>query len=264
MLHVPVQPVPWFAQKLHKKKIGLLAYQVPQSADCAKGVQATFDKYPSAKIEFVDTSLAFGVTDLSTDVSQMKDKGVDMVTTCMDNNGTLTLAKEMKKQGLNAVQYLPNAYNQKFIADNAPFFQGSYASTFFTPFEVKHEAQGSQGLPEVDEEGRLRAERELAGGLDQRRPIRTKASRRRARTSRARRSSTPSTRMKNYTANGLLAGIDWSDRPHGTIRRRGATSLSKIDNGKFVPSFGQPGKPFVCFQLNPLPDKLQSQPTLKG
>jgi hypothetical protein len=40
--------------------------------------------------------------------------------------------------------------------------------------------------------------------------------------------------------------------------------LSKIENGKFAPSFGQPGKPFVCFQANPLPDKLQSQPTLKG
>src|SRR2546430_6295382 len=59
------QTLPWLAQKLHKKKIGVLAYQVAQSADCAKGVQATFDKFPSAKIEFIDTSLAFGVTDLS-------------------------------------------------------------------------------------------------------------------------------------------------------------------------------------------------------
>src|SRR5262249_46325203 len=106
--------VPLLAKTLHKKKLGVLAYQVPQSADCAKGLQASLDKYGSqagAKIEFVDTSLAFGVTDLSSDVSQMKDKGVDFVTTCMDNNGTLTLAKEMKKQGLNATQYLPNAYN---------------------------------------------------------------------------------------------------------------------------------------------------------
>ena len=68
---------------------------------------------------------------------------------------------------------------------------------------------------------------------------------------------------KNFTANGLLAGIDWSVA-HQADQPQGCTVLSKIDNGKFVPSFGQPGKPFVCFQLNPLPDKLQSQPTLKG
>ena len=120
----------------------VLAYTVPQSADCAKGVQASFQKYPSAKIEVIDTSLSFGVTDVSGPVSEMKDKGVDLVTTCMDNNGTLTVAKEMKKQGLNAIQYLPNSYNQKFIQENAQFFQGSYALTFFTPFEVQPKPKG--------------------------------------------------------------------------------------------------------------------------
>jgi branched-chain amino acid transport system substrate-binding protein len=256
------QTLPWLAQKLHKKKIGLLAYQVPQSADCAKGVQATFDKFPSAKVEFVDTSLAFGVTDLSNDVSQMKDKGVDMVTTCMDNNGTLTLAKEMKKQGLNAPQYLPNAYNQKFISDNAPFFQGSYALTFFTPFEVKQKPKGLQDFQKwMKKGGFAQNENSMAGwinadqfvtGLKAAGPDFTRQ-----------KVVDAINAEKNYTANGLLAGIDWSVQ-HMADQAQGCNVLSKIDNGKFVPSFGQPGKPFVCFQLNPLPDKLQSQPTLKG
>jgi branched-chain amino acid transport system substrate-binding protein len=258
----PSQTLPWLAQKLHKKKIGLLAYQVPQSADCAKGVQATFDKYPAAKIEFVDTSLAFGVTDLSNDVSQMKDKGVDMVTTCMDNNGTLTLAKEMKKQGLNANQYLPNAYNQKFISDNAPFFQGSYALTFFTPFEVKQKPKGLQDFQKWMKKGGFEQnENAMAGwinadqfvtGLKEAGPDFTRQ-----------KVIDAINAEKNFTANGLLAGTDWSIA-HQADQPQGCTVLSKIDNGKFVPSFGQPGKPFTCFQLNPLPDKLQSQPTLKG
>jgi len=256
------QTLPWLAQKLHKKKLGVLAYQVPQSADCAKGVQATFDKYTSAKIEFIDTSLAFGVTDLSNDVSQMKDKGVDMVTTCMDNNGTLTLAKEMKKQGLNAPQYLPNAYNQKFISDNAPFFQGSYALTFFTPFEVKQKPQGLKDFQKWMKKGGFEQnENAMAGwinadqfvtGLKEAGPDFTRQ-----------KVVDAINAEKNFTANGLLAGIDWSVQ-HQADQAQGCNVLSKIDNGKFVPSFGQPGKPFVCFQLNPLPDKLQSQPTLKG
>jgi branched-chain amino acid transport system substrate-binding protein len=256
------QTVPWLVQKLHKKKIGLLAYQVPQSADYAKGVQATFDKYPSAKVEFVDTSLAFGVTDLSNDVSQMKDKGVDMVTTCMDNNGTLTLAKEMKKQGLNAVQYLPDAYNQKFISDNAPFFQGSYALTFFTPFEVKQKPQGLKEFQTwMKKGGFAQNENSMAGwinatqfvqGLKEAGPDFTRQ-----------KVVDAINAEKNFTANGLLAGIDWSVQ-HMADQAQGCNVLSKVDNGKFVPSFGQPGKPFVCFQLNPLPDKLQSQPTVKG
>jgi branched-chain amino acid transport system substrate-binding protein len=258
----PTQTLPWLAQKLKKKKLGLLAYQVPQSADCAKGVQATFDKYPSAKIEFVDTSLAFGVTDLSSDVSQMKDKGVDLVTTCMDNNGTLTLAKEMKKQGMDAVQYLPNAYNQKFISENAPFFQGSYALTFFTPFEVKQKPKGLKDFQKWMKKGGFEQnENSMAGwinadqfvtGLKGAGPDFTRQ-----------KVIDAINAEKDFTAHGLLAPIDWSIA-HQADQPEGCTVLSKIDNGKFVPSFGQPGKPFVCFQANPLPDKLQSQPTLEG
>lgn len=258
----PSQTLPWLAQKLHKTKIGLLAYQVAQSSDCAKGVQATFDKFPSAKVEFVDTSLAFGVTDLSSDVSQMKDKGVDLVTTCMDNNGTLTLAKEMKKQGLNAPQYLPNAYNQKFISENAPFFQGSYALTFFTPFEVKQKPKGLKDFQKwMKKAGYEQNENSMAGWINA------------AQFVQGLRDAGPDfTRQKvvdainaekNFTADGLLAGLDWSVA-HQADPPQGCNVLSKIDNGKFVPSFGQPGKPFVCFQLNPLPDKLQSQPTNKS
>ena len=258
----PTQTLPWLAQKLKKKKIGLLAYQVPQSADCAKGVQATFDKYPSAKVEFVDTSLAFGVTDLSNDVSQMKDKGVNLVTTCMDNNGVLTLAKEMKKQGMDAVQYLPNAYNQKFISENAPFFQGSYALTFFTPFEVKQKPKGLKDFQKWMKKGGFEQnENSMAGwinadqfvtGLKEAGPDFTRQ-----------KVIDAINAEKNFTAHGLLAGLDWSV-VHQADQPEGCTVLSKIENGKFVPSFGQPGKPFVCFQANPLPDKLQSQPTLKG
>lgn len=258
----PTQTLPWLAQKLKTKKVGLLAYQVPQSADCAKGVQATFDKYPSAKVEFVDTSLAFGVTDLSSDVSQMKDKGVDLVTTCMDNNGTLTLAKEMKKQGMDAVQYLPNAYNQKFISENAPFFQGSYALTFFTPFEVKQKPKGLKDFQKWMKKGGFEQnENSMAGwinadqfvtGLKGAGPDFTRQ-----------KVIDAINAEKNFTAHGLLAGLDWSV-VHQADQPEGCTVLSKIENGKFVPSFGQPGKPFVCFQANPLPDKLQSQPTLKG
>jgi len=258
----PTQTLPWLAQKLHKKKIGVLAYQVPQSADCAKGVQATFDKYPGGKVEFVDTSLAFGVTDLSNDVSQMKDKGVDMVTTCMDNNGTLTLAKEMKKQGLNANQYLPNAYNQKFISENAPFFQGSYALTFFTPFEVKQKPKGLQDFQKWMKKGGFEQnENAMAGWINADQFV---TGLKEAGPDFSRQKLVDAINAeKNFTANGLLAGIDWSVA-HQADQAQGCTVLSKIDNGKFVPSFGQTGKPFVCFQLNPLPDKLQSQPTLKG
>jgi branched-chain amino acid transport system substrate-binding protein len=257
----PGQPVPWLARQVKAKKIGVLSYQVPQSADCAKGLRASFEKYPSAKIEFLDTSLAYGVTDLSSDVSRMKDKGVDFVATCMDSNGSLTLAKEMKKQGLKAIQYLPNAYNRKFIEENAQFFEGSYASTFFTPFEVKPKPKGLQDFQTWMKKGDFEQnENSLAGwinadlfyeGLKAAGPEFTRQ-----------KVVDEINKMTDYTAGGLLAGIDWMTA-HREDPPEGCGVVSKIHSGKFVPSFGEPGKPFVCLQANPLPDKLQTKPTLK-
>jgi Periplasmic binding protein len=242
----PSPLLPLLAKTLKDKKIGLLAYSVPQSADCAKGVQAAFDKYPSAKIEFVDTSLAFGVADVSGQVSEMKDKDVDLVTTCMDNNGTLTVAKEMKKQGLDAIQYLPNAYNQKFIEENAQFFQGSYALTFFTPFEVKQKSKGLKDFQKWMKRGGFEQnENAVAGwinadlfyqGLKAAGPEFTRQ-----------KVIDAINQMTNYTANGLLAGIDWRSA-HSQEAPNSCVVLSKIQNGKFVPSFGEPGKPFACFE----------------
>ena len=257
----PSQPVPWLAKQVKAKKVGVLAYQSPQSSACAEGLQVSFDKYPTAKIEFLDTSLAFGISDLSSDVSKMKDKGIDLVVTCMDNNGTLTLAKEMKKQGLNAIQYLPNAYNQKFIEENTQFFQGSYALTFFTPFEVKNKPKGLEDFQRwMNKGGYEQNENSLVGwinadlfyqGLRGAGPDFTR-----------KKVVDAINQMTDYTAEGLLAGIDWTTA-HAQNPAQGCSVLSKIQNGRFVPSFGEPGKPFVCLQANPLPDKLQSRPTYK-
>ena len=138
----PSQGLPWLAQRLKVKRIALLAYNVAQSADCAEGVQAAFEKYPSANLEVVDTSLSFGVSDVSGPVSQIVDKDVQLVTTCMDQNGVLTLAREMRKQGSDAIMYLPQGYTHKFMEENGRFFQGSYTITFFTPLEVKDKPKG--------------------------------------------------------------------------------------------------------------------------
>jgi ABC-type branched-subunit amino acid transport system substrate-binding protein len=256
----PGQPVPWLAKQVKAKKVGVLAYQSPQSADCAKGVQASFDKYPSADLAFLDTSLSFGVSDLSTDVSRMKDERVDLVISCMDTNGTLTLAKEMKKQGLDAPQYL-STYDHEFIEKNAPFFEGSYTATFFTPFEVRPKPAGLKQFERWMKRGGFdQNENSLAGwinadlfyrGLQAAGPDFTRQ-----------KVVDAINGMTDYTAGGLLPGIDWTTA-HRQDPPQGCSVVSKIADGRFVPAFGEPGKPFRCLQANPLPDTLQSKPTFE-
>jgi branched-chain amino acid transport system substrate-binding protein len=253
------QGLPYLAKQLKAKRVGVLAYTVEQSADCLKGIQASFDKYPSAKIVFTDSSLQFGNTDFSNDVAQMLDKKVDLVTTCMDSNAVLNLGREMKQQGLDAPQYLPQAYDQKFMDANGQFFEGSYVLTFFTPFEVKQKPKGLKDyLKWMDKTGGPKNEHSLSGwinadlfyqGLKGAGPDFTRQ-----------KVVDAINQMTDYTADGLLGGVDWT-KQHTADPQVDCTVLSKVHNSKFVPAFGQAGKPFVCFNFDApkLPTKAQNK-----
>jgi hypothetical protein len=69
-------------------------------------------------------------------------------------------------------------------------------------------------------------------------------------------------KITDYTAGCRLAAIDWTIA-HAQTASQGCGVLSQIHNGKFVPKFSAPGTPFICFQANPSPDRLQLRPTLK-
>jgi branched-chain amino acid transport system substrate-binding protein len=257
----PSQGLPWLANRLKAKRVGLLAYNVAQSADCAEGVQAAFEKYPSANLEVVDTSLAFGVTDVSGPVSQIVENNVDLVTTCMDQNGVLTVARELKKQGSDAIMYLPQGYTHKFVEENARILQGFYTITFFTPLEVKNKPKGLRDFQKwMKRAGYEQNEHSVAGwinadllyqGLKAAGPEFTRQ-----------KVVDAINAMTAYKAGGLLPGIDWRIA-HSQEAPEGCLVYSKIENGKFVPSFAPADKPFVCLQENPQPEKLQTKPTFK-
>lgn len=245
----PSVGLPFLAKKLKAKNVAVLGYTVEQSKDCVDGVEASFKKYPTAKVVFNDSSLSFGVTDLSSDVSQMIDKKVDLVTTCMDNNGVLTLAREMKKQGLDAAQSLPNAYDHAFIEENAQFFNNSYVLTFFTPFEVKPKPPGLKNfLKWIKKNGDEANENSLSGwingdllftGLKAAGPDFTQQ-----------KVIDAINKITDYTAGGIVGPIDWT-KQHAGDPDKTCTVESKVVDGKFVPTFGKPGKPFICFPRDP-------------
>jgi len=244
--------LPLLAQRLHKMRVAILAYTAPQSADCAKSFSDSLEKYPVAKVVVDDRALMFGVTDLSADVQQMKDQKADLVATCMDQNGVLTLAREMKKQGVNAVQYLSNAYDHDFIKQYGDLFDGSYVTTPFAPFETRPRPAG---LKEFDrwtkKTGAKQTELAVYGwvaadqfvqGLKAAGPDFTRQ-----------KVIDALNAVKAYDASGLIPPIDWTAQ-HRDQADTACQALTKIENGKFVPVFGSAGKPFICFRN--LPPKL--------
>jgi branched-chain amino acid transport system substrate-binding protein len=242
---------PYLAKQLGKKKIGVLAYNVSNSAQCVDGYSKSFDKYPTAKIVFLSKSLSFGATDFSVEVGQMKDKGVDMVMTCMDTTATLNLAKEMRKQDLKAIQYLPNGYDAKLIGANAEFFNGDYVGVSFSPFEFKPQAPGMVQFNKwMDKGGYTKNEVAMQGWIS---AFQLVAGIKAAGPGFTRQKVIDAlNKMTDLTADGLIPPRNWT-KEHDITHNvpPGCTAWVKIVNGKFKPVFNQPGKPFQCMPDQP-------------
>jgi hypothetical protein len=246
--------VVWLAKEVKATKAAVLAYNVPQSASCLDGDIKSFKKFASAgtKIVFQDKSLQFGQADLSAQVAEMKKQGVQFVMTCMDQNGVFTLAKEMKKQGLDAVQTLPQGYDQAFISANKAYFEGDYVAPRFLAFEQTPQPpemkkffewmdKAHKKVGELQMHGWIAANQfvtglKLAGPeFSQEKVIQGLNG------------------LTDFTADGLIAPIDWTKQhadPAKNPEDSGKLDCSNsviVKDGKFEPVFTQPDKPWVCF-----------------
>jgi ABC-type branched-subunit amino acid transport system substrate-binding protein len=254
----PNYPLVWLASEMHAKNIGVLAYSVPQSADCATGVKNGFDKYGKsvgAKIAFIDQSLQFGVTDLSVQVSKMKQAGVDLITTCMDQNGVVTLAKEMKKQKLNAKQYLPNGYDEDFVKQFGDLFQGTVVRTDFTQWQLPDSEQPA-GLKNFltwmkkSGNGDKLTENSMAGWLNADLFVNGLKA---AGQNFTRQSLIAAiNKMTDYNAGGILYGVNWTKQHTQDANPTLACEFkSTIKNDSFDPNFSKPAKPWHCTHADP-------------
>ncbi len=251
--------LPWIAQKLKRSTIGVLAYNVDNSKDCAKGIKDSFELYPSAKVGFYSDSLSFGTTDFSVEVGQMKKAGVDFIMTCMDTNGVLAIAKEARKQSLDAIQYLPNGYDQAFMQANGQFFENSIVRVPFVPYETRPLPDGVDAyLTWIDKQGDTPNEYTSYGWINAAMFVEG-----------LRKAGPDFTRQKvidalnqetEVTADEMISGIDWTTQHTETQPPVGCAAFVKVKDKKFVPTFVPKGKVFLCFERDA---GLDAKPTYK-
>jgi branched-chain amino acid transport system substrate-binding protein len=256
----PTYSLVWLADHLKKEKVGVLAYSVPQSADCATGIENGFKQYgkgSDAKLVFEDKSLSFGVTDLSVQVSKMKQAGVDLVTTCMDQNGVVTVAKEMKKQQMDALQYLPDGYDEDFVKQFGDLFEGSIVRTDFTQWQLP-ESQQPAGLKNflkwMNKDGSKLDQNSITGWLNA--DLFVKGLKAAGQDFTRQKVIDAINKMTNYTADGVLHSVDWTKaHTENATPTLACEFKSTIKNSQFVPNYSEPGKPWNCVDASN-PDKL--------
>ena len=248
----PGTSLPFVAQQIGAKKVGVLAYGISaQSVDCASGIKKSFEDYPTAEVVFFDDTLGYAAP-VGSQVSEMKKKGVDFVATCVDLQESYTIAKELNKQGVKAVQQLPNGYDPDFVAENGELLEGSIVTPQFTAFE--HEPK----IPEIEkffewiEKQGAKPTELTATGWQLADQFYTGLAGAGPQFSQEKVVAYLNT-LTDYSNNGFLKPIDWTkahqDPTNNPAVRptEDCANYVKIQNGEFVSVFGKPGKPWVCF-----------------
>ena len=266
---------PFIARAAGLTKVAVLAYSAPAaSPQCAKGIQGSFEKYPSAKVAYFDDNISLGSPDLSAQVSQMKSKNVQLVFTCMDQREVVILAKEMAKQHLNAVQGLPNLYDPQYVQANAQYLEGDYVAPQFAALEMKPLIPIEQEFVKwMGQLGKPLAELPGYGWID---ALQLVHGLKLAGPNFSQQKVIDSLNQDTaFTAEGMIVPIDWTRQhndptgPNGTSKPQfdgkwQCMSMTKIQNGKFVPVFNKPGKQFTCMTGGSNAPTLTKTPTYES
>jgi hypothetical protein len=259
--------LPYLAHQAGLSKAGIIAYTAAQSAACADGQSKSYERFgqeAGVQLAFQDKSLGFGFTPgtLDADIQALRDKGVQFLGTCIDGAGSGRLGEAIQRANLDIVQYLPNGYDPDIVKQFGSVLEGSYVSSFTFPFEAEDPPKGMQqykkamadtgtDVNELSLAGWISADQFVAG-------LRAVADSGKDLTRQSLIDAVNA--MHDYDAGGILSGNDWRIA-HDKLGDEVCQAYLKIEGGKFVPTLGQPGKPFICFQ----PDHPNfDAPTIRG
>ena len=187
-------------------------------------------------------------------VSEMKDKGVDIIYTCLDLNGMRTIAQELVKQDYRdqVTMYHPNTYNHEFVAANADLFEGDLVFVQFVPFEAEIDSELQRRFFEYTADLKLE-EQTIVGWLNAHLFYEGLLA---AGPEFDRASLVDAVRgFDDYSHDGLTNPIDFSrqialpnDNPDADYEYRCINAV-EIVNGAFEQWTGEPGKPWLCWEV---------------
>jgi len=241
----------WFMlEALGLQRAAVISYSVPQSKVCADGIVTSLEHF-GANVVYRNSALSFGFTDISADVTAIKDSDAQILFTCMDVNGNVKAAREL--QGTGIVVQSPEGYDPTVPAEFGSAVEGFYFRTYFVPFEAAAAADvtGMNAFLAAMKERDLEpTELRLAGWVNAMLLVRGIKDAGESFTQQ--RVVDAINAIDDWTAEGVLAPIDWTLlNPDGTRAYPPDGTLDcaawvRIEAGAFTPVFGQPGKPLVC------------------
>jgi branched-chain amino acid transport system substrate-binding protein len=128
--------VAYVARKTQAKpSIAFVAYNVAASAAACQAEAAAMQA-AGYNISYSDYKVAYPGTTVATDVQRMKQAGSNMVVSCMDVQGNVTMARAIQQYGLKMTQLWFNGNDQSTLNTNESLMQGIYFDISHVPFSA--------------------------------------------------------------------------------------------------------------------------------
>ena len=128
--------VAYVARKTQKKpSIAFIAYNVAASAASCQSEQNSL-KAAGYTVSYSDLKVSYPGSTVATDVQRMKQAGSNMVVSCMDVQGNVTMARAIKQYGLNMTQLWFNGNDTSTLQQNQSLMQGIYFDISHVPFSA--------------------------------------------------------------------------------------------------------------------------------
>jgi ABC-type branched-subunit amino acid transport system substrate-binding protein len=245
--------VAFVARSAKATKIAIVAYGVASSAAAcqAGGAGLTAAGY---QVVYTDYKIAYPGTTVATDVQRMQQAGANMVISCMDVQGNITMARAIQQYNLKASQLWFNGNDQSTLDQNQSLMQNIYFYVAHVPFTAPQSEypglktyltemnryEPKYALDEVAMQGWESASLFAAGvkaagsNLTQANVI------------------AQDNKLTAFTAGGLTAPVNWATAGHAGHAPPYCGAYIQVKGDKYVPALNTGKSVFNCFgSINP-------------
>jgi ABC-type branched-subunit amino acid transport system substrate-binding protein len=247
-------PIVGYVSKQTKSpNIAFVAYGVAASADaCQAG--ATALSAAGYHVVYTDFKINYPGTTVATDVQRMKQAGANMVVSCMDIQGNITMARAIQQYGLHITQLWFSGNDQDTLEQNQSLMQGVYFSIAHVPYTAPTSIYPGLKLyltemkkyepAYVDDEIAIQGWESAAlfvQGVRMAGKNLTQAAVIQADNS-----------LTDFTAGGLTVPTNWKDAGHAGHAPPYCSAYIRAEGTKYEPALNKGKNVFVCFgSVNP-------------
>jgi ABC-type branched-subunit amino acid transport system substrate-binding protein len=240
--------VAYVARAAKATKIALVAYGIASSAAACQAAGASL-KSAGYNVVYSDYKVSYPGTTVATDVQRMKQAGANMVVSCMDVQGNVTMARAIKQYGLKTSQLWFNGNDIQTLNANQSLMQGIYFDIAHVPFSASQSEYPGLALylKEMNKYEPKYAQDEVAiQGWES-------ASLFAAGVKAAGKNLTQANviaqdnKLTTFTAGGLTTPTNWATAGHAGHAPPYCDAYIQVKGDKYVPALNKGKSVFVCF-----------------